>query len=134
MLSFIALLWCSTLVAPAWAEPSPEWEKLERLQPNEQQVQDLFSLFMSQIPYILSDSPNSQRVVEGVVPQALQLLQPDQREFLQQLAPQEHFRRFGEMSREQRTQYVFENARALVHPSAQEWIERLEDSVATPSH
>lgn len=126
-----ALLAFLLFAAPSSAEPKSELERLHRLQPNERQVQEIFSLFLSRVPYILSDSADSRQLIEDMAPQALQLLDREQRDFLQQLAPQEQSRRFGEMTRNQRTQYVFNAAKSLVHPSERVWLQRMEEMVET---
>ncbi len=116
-----------TLAAPpAQAQPTSDFTRLQNLKLSESQVQGIFSLFLSQAPAILSDSADARRVVDGIAPQALRLLNADQRSMLEEMAPQETLRHFGSMSREERRRFMFDSAQGLVHPSKQEWIRRAE--------
>jgi hypothetical protein len=116
-------------VSPAQAQPRPDLSQLQRLQLSDSQVQGLFSIFLSRAPSLLGDSAQAQDVLREIAPQALSLLNQEQRSFLQELAPEEQIQRFGSMTRDERKRFMFDSARSLVHPSKQKWIERAEDMV-----
>lgn len=112
--------------SPAHAEES-NLSQLQQLQLSESQVQNLFSLFLSRAPEILSESSDTKSLIAELGPQALEVLTPDQRRALSRLAPQDQLTRFGEMSQSERKAFMFDSARGLVHPSKQEWIRRMEE-------
>lgn len=116
-------------VGPTQAQ-EVDLQDLNRLQLSESQVQDLFSLFLSKAPVLLSSDPvDTQELMRELAPRALDVLHPEQVRILNTLAPQEHLEHFGSMSQEQRTRFVFDRAKTLVHPSKQEWLERFEEMV-----
>lgn len=104
-----------------------ELDRIDELRFDDAQVQSLFSLFFSQAPYLLDESADTQRILKDLAPQAMQILRPEQRRLLLELAPQEELERFGTMSRQERKDFVFDAARGLVHPSKREWLERVEE-------
>ena len=124
-----SLLLITSLAQFAAADPAQEIRKLQKLQPNDQQVQQIFSLFLSQVPALLNDTQNGERLLSELAPQALNLLNEEQQSLLLELAPQEQLENFGSMTREERTRFLFNSAQSLVHPSKQEWLQRLEEMV-----
>lgn len=104
-----------------------ELERFEQLKPDDAQVKQIFSLFLSQVPYMLDDSADREAMVRELAPQAFEMLRPDQRRFLSELAPPEQLERFGSMTRDERTRFVLEQARALAPPSKKEWLDRVEE-------
>ena len=81
---------------------------------------------MSQLPYILDESVSRETLMRDVAPQLEQILRPEQRALLAEIDSSEQLVEFETMSREERTRYMFEAARGLVHPSKQEWLNRVE--------
>ena len=104
-----------------------ELERFEQLKPDDAQVKQIFSLFLSQVPYMLDESVDGEAMVRELAPQAFQMLRPDQRRFLSELAPPEQLERFGTMTRDERTQFVLDQARALAPSSKKEWLDRVEE-------
>lgn len=102
-------------------------DRLNQLRPDQAQVQQIFSLFLSQVPYMLDESADREAMVRELAPQAFQMLRPDQRRFLSEMAPSEQLEGFGSMSRDERTRFVLNQARTLVHPSKREWLDRVEE-------
>lgn len=76
---------------------------------------------------LLDESAQSEQIIQEIAPQALQLLNSQQRRMLTELLPQEGLENFGSMSREERSRFLLENARSLVHPSKAEWLDRVEE-------
>jgi hypothetical protein len=114
-------------VAVSAQEFPPSVETLEQLKFDDAQVQDLFSLFFSKAPYLMDDSVDTERMVRELAPQALRILRPEQRRILENLDPQQELHRFGTMNRNERKRFVLDSARNLVHPSKQEWLDRVEE-------
>ena len=102
-------------------------QEIQTLQPSDKQVQAIFSLFLSKVPQMLSDDGNRKAQVAELAPQALQLLNPKQRSFLQELAPQNSLNDFQLMTRNERKEFFFNAARRMAHPSKQQWLERMEE-------
>ena len=125
-LSITALLFCTPTAAVA-QDYQHELERFEQLKPDDAQVKQIFSLFLSQVPYMLDESADREAMVRDLAPQAFQMLRPDQRRFLSELAPPEQLERFGTMTRDERTEFVLEQARAMAPPSKREWLDRVEE-------
>ena len=125
-LAISALTFCLPAAAVA-QDYQHELERFEQLKPDDAQVKQIFSLFFSQVPYMLDESADHEAMVRELTPQAFQMLRPDQRRFLSELAPSDQLERFGTMSREERTRFVLDQARALAHPSKREWLDRVEE-------
>lgn len=127
---FGLLLFCCVYSVPAYGQTqSPvtrELERLEELNFTEQQVSDLFTLFLSRAPQLLDERGDSQRILREISPQALKLLKPEQRRVLQELDIQPQLDRFGSLNQDQRKRVIFDSARTLVHPSKREWLKRIE--------
>lgn len=116
------------LCQPCFAQ-SREIEDLKRLQLNEHQVESLFSLFLGHIPSLINESTNGEQLMRELAPQALDILNRDQKRALSRLDPEEKIQRFSSMTREEKTKYMFDNARALVHPSKKEVLDKMEEIV-----
>lgn len=123
----IALVTGLSLYQPANAQTQAALPQFEQFRPSERQIQDLTSLVLSQLPYLLNDQVDSAQLARELAPQALQILNGEQREFLQQLAPEERMIRFSEMSDSERRDYLIRQARTLVHPSQSEWLDRVNE-------
>jgi hypothetical protein len=119
------LLFVPTSVAAQ--EYRPALNTIEQLKFDDAQVQDLFSLFLSRAPYMLDESADTEQMVRELAPQALKILRPEQRRILEDLAPTEELHRFGNMNRDERKRFLLDTARNLVHPSKQEWLNRVEE-------
>ena len=118
-LAITVLAFCLPTAAVA-QDYQHELERFEQLKPDDAQVKQIFSLFLSQVPYMLDESADRESLVRELAPQAFQMLRPDQRRFLSELAPSQKLERFGSMSREERTQFVLDQARALAPSSKKE--------------
>lgn len=125
-LAITVLAFCLPTAAVA-QDYQHELERFEQLKPDDAQVKQIFSLFLSQVPYMLDESADRESLVRELAPQAFQMLRPDQRRFLSELAPSQKLERFGSMSREERTQFVLDQARALAPSSKKEWLDRVEE-------
>ncbi|MFA5505889.1 MAG: hypothetical protein WC314_01930 [Vulcanimicrobiota bacterium] len=126
-LSLVLAVVLCCLPGPALAQDHrPEFERFEQLKPDDAQMQEIFSLLLGGLPYILDESADAEAVIRELAPQAMQVLRPEQRRFLAELAPPE-LERFGSMNREERKRFVLEQARTLIHPSKQEWLDRVEE-------
>lgn len=123
------LLLCYLLTGLCLADQRTEIQKLQRLQPTDAQVEKIFSLFLSNIPALLNESNDGKALMAELAPQALNLLSEEQRGLLEELAPQEQLNRFGSMTQEERTRFLFDSANSLVHPSKQEWLRRMQEMV-----
>lgn len=102
-------------------------QEIKTLQPSDQQVQAIFGLFLSKVPQMLSEGSDRRAQVAELAPQALQLLNPEQRNFLQQLAPQENLNDFQLMTESERKDFFFNAFRRLAHPSKRQWLDRMEE-------
>lgn len=102
-------------------------QELKTLQPSDRQVQAIFSLFLSKVPQMLSEGGNREAQVAELAPQALQLLNPEQRQFLQQVAPQSSLQDFQLMTDGERKEFFFNAFRRLAHPSKKQWVDRMEE-------
>ena len=125
-LAITVLAFCLPTAAVA-QDYQHELERFEQLKPDDAQVKQIFSLFLSQVPYMLDESADRESLVRELAPQAFQMLRPDQRRCLSELAPSQKLERFGSMSREERTQFVLDQARALAPSSKKEWLDRVEE-------
>ena len=123
----VSTLLCCLPTAAVAQNYQNELERFEQLKPDDAQVKQIFSLFLSQVPYMLDESTDREAMVRELAPQAFQMLRPGQRRFLSELAPADQLERFGSMTREERTQFVLDRARTLAHPSKREWLDRVEE-------
>ena len=125
------LLFSSLSVLPATAQTrNPAQRELERLGElnfTDEQMTDLFSLFLSKAPQLLNERGDAQRTIAEISPQALRILRPRQRQILGELNLQPRLERFGTLSRDERKRFLFDSAKTLVHPSKREWLNRIED-------
>lgn len=124
-LIFLAMMIGWLLPSSALADPRTPGDELERLRPTDEQVQAVFGLFLSQVPAILQDK-DRQEVVSQLAPQALHLLNPEQRQALEKLASSQQLENIQGMTDRQRARLFFDAAQSLAHPSQQEWIQRME--------
>lgn len=116
--------------APSWAQsPTSEevTQQFERLKPSDAQVQDMFSLVLSQLPRLLDETARPEDLAQELAPQMLELLTPQQRNALREVDVEGNLSQFSQLSREQRKDLVFDALHLLTHPSKREWLERMEE-------
>ncbi len=118
-LIFVALMGA----APAQEVPLPfsqELEQLKHLSLSEQQVQAFMGLLLSQAPRLMDESADPAQLARELMPQAFQLLEPQQLEFVKSLRLDERVDDLRVMSPQERRQLIFEGIKSLEHYQLQD--------------
>lgn len=127
----IPILLCMLFaLAPAWAQDTPASEaaaKLARLQPTDAQMKEMMGLVLAQLPALLDENTQPEQLVRQLVPQVTRMLTPEQKQMLAEMDIEQNLTRFGQMSRAERQDMVFDTLRLLSHPSKREWLNRVEE-------
>lgn len=112
------------LVGPSVAqEPLPfahELEKLKHLQLSEAQVQQFMGLLFRQAPRLMDESADPAALAREIMPEAFQILDPQQLEFVRGLRLDDRVDDLRMMTREQRRQLIKEGVKTLENYQLQE--------------